>query len=91
MAAELSVATPRTRFDPKWLIIGAAIVLVAWLALVPLAFLIWQSFATPASFDMPAQFTLTNYRNVYTSAQTFRLLGNSLAFAAGARLPDDLF
>ncbi len=71
-------------FDAKWPIIGAAVLIVAWLALVPLVFLLWQSFMTPASPGMPAMFTLANYSNVYTGAETFRLLGNSLTFASGA-------
>src|SRR5258705_1093563 len=71
-------------FDAKWLIIGAAVLIVAWLALVPLVFLLWQSFMTPASPGMPAIVTLANYVNVYTSSERFRLLGNSLAFASGA-------
>ena len=71
-------------FDAKWLIIGAAVLIVAWLALVPLVFLIWQSFATPATPDMPALFTFANYANVYTSSETFKLLGNSVGFASGA-------
>ncbi|HMI98016.1 MAG TPA: iron ABC transporter permease [Micropepsaceae bacterium] len=71
-------------FDAKWLIIGAAVLIVAWLALVPLVFLVWQSFMTPASPGMPALFTLANYSNVYTNSETFRLLGNSLIFASGA-------
>jgi len=73
-------------FDAKWLIIGAAVLIVAWLALVPLVFLIWQSFATPATPEMPALFTFANYANVYTSSETFRLLGNSLSFAGGAAI-----
>ena len=71
-------------FDAKWFVIGAACLVVAWLALVPLVFLVWQSFMTPLSPGMPAIFTLSNYRNVYANAETFRLLGNSLAFAGGA-------
>src|SRR6476619_5455045 len=51
---------------------------------VPLVFLVWQSFMTPLAPDMPARFTLSNYVNVYTSSETFRLLGNSVVFAAGA-------
>ena len=74
----------RSRFDVKWLIIGSAVLIVAWLALLPLVFLVWQSFMTPLSPDMPAVFTLANYINVYTSSDTFRLLGNSVIFAGGA-------
>jgi iron(III) transport system permease protein len=75
---------PARSFDAKWPIIGTAVIIVAWLALVPLVFLVWQSFMTPLAPDMPAIFTLANYRNVYTSGETFRLLGNSIAFASGA-------
>ena len=42
-------------FDAKWLIIGAAVLIVAWLALVPLVFLMWQSFMTPASPGTPGR------------------------------------
>ena len=70
--------------DAKWLVIGAAVLNVAWLALVPLVFLVWQSFMTPAAPGMPALYTFANYANVYTSSETFRLLGNSLIFASGA-------
>ena len=74
----------RTAFQPYWVIIGVCLVAVGWLALVPLVFLAWQSFMTPAAADMPAQFTWLNYAKVYASAETFRLLGNSVAFAGGA-------
>jgi iron(III) transport system permease protein len=75
-----------TRIDAKWLIIGVAVVLVGWLALVPLVFLVWQSFMTPLAPDMPAILTLANYRNVYASPETFRLLTNSVVFASGAAI-----
>src|SRR5882672_2330313 len=71
-------------FDVKWFVIGATVILIAWLALVPLAFLLWQSFMTPLSALEPARFTLDNYRNVYANADTFRLLLNSVVFAGGA-------
>ena len=54
-----------------------------WLALVPLVFLVWQSFLTPQTATRPAVFTLDNYRSAYYSAETFRLLFNSLQYAAG--------
>ena len=82
-APQLAKVSARS-FDAKWPIIGAAVLIVAWLALVPLVFLLWQSFMTPRSPGMPAIFTLANYANVYASAETFRLLGNSLSFAGGA-------
>src|SRR5437763_1196390 len=49
---------PRANLDPKWFLIGAAVALTAWLALVPLVFLIWQSFLTPQTTARPSVFTL---------------------------------
>ena len=68
----------------KRLAIGGAIALVAWLALVPIAFLLWQSFLTPQTAATPARLTFENYATAYASAKTFRLFGNSIAFAAGS-------
>jgi len=85
-AVEPGRARSRVWLDPKHLIIGAAVVVVAWLALVPLVFLLWQSFTTPLAANAPAEITLMNYARVYGSAQSFRLFGNSLAFAGGASL-----
>src|SRR5262245_8233673 len=70
-------------FDAKWLIIGGAVLLVAWLALVPLVFLVWQSFMTPQTASVAAEFTLQNYIDAYTSSETSLLFGNSLLFATG--------
>src|SRR5437667_5669041 len=74
---------PRANLDPKWLLIGTAVALTAWLALVPLVFLIWQSFLTPQTAARPSVFTLDNYRTAYFSAETFRLFFNSVQYAAG--------
>jgi iron(III) transport system permease protein len=72
------------RIDAKWLAIGASVALAAWLSLVPVAFLLWQSFLTPETAATPAHFTLENYATAYFSAETLRLFGNSLAFGAGS-------
>ena len=71
------------RVDLKWAAIGISVALVAWLSLVPLAFLLWQSFFTPQTATVAAELTLGNYRIAYTSVETLRLLFNSLQFAAG--------
>jgi iron(III) transport system permease protein len=71
------------RFDAKWLLIGGPVALVMWLSLVPLAFLLWQSFLTPETASRPAVFTLENFRTAYFSAETFRLFFNSVQYAAG--------
>jgi iron(III) transport system permease protein len=73
-------------FDPKWLVLGVVVAIVAWLALVPLIFLFWQSFMTPSTVDMPAEFTLTNYSEVFGSERTWRLFGNSAGYALGSAL-----
>ncbi len=72
------------RFDSKWLMLGVPVTLVAWLALVPLGFLLWQSFLTPETATAPAQFTLENFRTAYLSSDNARLFLNSLQFATGA-------
>jgi len=74
---------PRVPFDFKWLVIGLAVALAGYLALIPLGFLLWQSFFTPSTASQAAQFTFGNYRDAYSSLETARLFGNSLRFAAG--------
>ena len=64
--------------------IAIAVVLVAWLALVPLGFMLWQSVLSPETAASAARFTLDNYRTAYASADTARLLANSLQFALGS-------
>jgi iron(III) transport system permease protein len=72
------------RIEPHWIVVASCIALVAWLALVPLVFLLWQSFLTPQTATAPARFTLENYGAAYVSGETVRLIANSLTFAAGA-------
>ena len=67
-----------------WVAIAAAIALVAWLALVPLGFMLWQSVLSPETAAAAARFTLDNYRTAYASADTARLLATSLKFALGS-------
>ena len=77
-------ATAAPRFDAKWLIIAACVALTLYLGVVPLAFLLWQSFFTPQTAAKAAVFTFGNYREAYGSADTWLLFGNSLRFATGA-------
>jgi iron(III) transport system permease protein len=72
------------RFEFKAVIIGLSIAAVAWLALVPLVFLLWQSILSPPTATVPSQFTLENFRTAYFSADTARLFFNSVQFAVGA-------
>src|SRR5256885_2958887 len=37
----------RRSFDWKWVVIGLCVVFTIYIAVVPLAFLLWQSFFTP--------------------------------------------
>jgi iron(III) transport system permease protein len=83
MEAVAGRAHDRFRFDAKWLVLGACVLAVAYLALIPLGFLLWQSFFTPHTAAKPAEFTLENYASAYTSLQTAKLFINSLVFAAG--------
>jgi iron(III) transport system permease protein len=71
-------------FELRGPLIAISIAAVAWLALVPLVFLLWQSILTPQTAAAPAQFTLDNFRTAYLSADTARLLVNSVQFASGA-------
>jgi iron(III) transport system permease protein len=71
------------RLDLKWVILGLCVVIVAYLALIPLGFLLWQSFFTPHTAAKPAVFTLGNYAAAYTSLETAKLFVNSVVFAAG--------
>jgi iron(III) transport system permease protein len=84
ITTELPAPRARLGFDAKWLIIAACVALVVYLGVVPLGFLLWQSFLTPQSAAKAAQFTLGNYRDAYASAETWILFWNSLKFAAGA-------
>jgi iron(III) transport system permease protein len=72
------------RIDVKWLVIGGSVALAAWLSLVPVTFLVWQSFLTPETAATPARFTWENYSTAYISAETVRLFGNSVAFGVGS-------
>src|SRR5579859_872139 len=72
------------RFEWSWLAIALIVVVVAWLALVPLVFMLWQSLLSTQTATSAARFTLDNYRAAYASADTARLFANSLQFALGS-------
>jgi iron(III) transport system permease protein len=79
-------ALPRFAFDPKWLIIGVCVLVTVYLGIVPLGFLLWQSFFTPQTAAKAAVFTLGNYQQAYGSADTWVLFWNSLKFATGTAI-----
>ena len=73
-------------FDAKWLVIGVCLAIVAVLALVPFCFMIWQSFNTAETADVPAVLTLGNYVTAYTNPETVVTFWNSVQFALGGSL-----
>jgi iron(III) transport system permease protein len=73
----------RARFEWSWIVIGVCVLVTMYLALVPLGFLLWQSFFTPQTADKAAQFTFSNYTEAYASSETWRLFRNSVVFALG--------
>jgi iron(III) transport system permease protein len=76
----------KRRFEWGWILIAVCVGLTIYLALVPLGFLLWQSFFTPQTADIPARFTLGNYQEAYGTPETARLFWNSLKFAAGTSI-----
>ena len=86
--SDVLVIAPRPAFAPrlelKTVIIGLCVALVAWLALVPLVFLLWQSFLTPQTATVASRYTLENYWAAYFSSGTAELLLNSVEFASGS-------
>ena len=73
-------------FEFKWLIIGVSVLVVAYLALMPLGFLLWQSFFTPQTATKAAEFTYSNYLTAYSSVETLKLFFSSITFATGTSL-----
>ncbi len=74
------------RFDWKWVVIGACVAFTVYIGLIPLAFLLWQSFRTPQSAAADAVFTLGNYAAAYGSADTLSLFWTSIQFASGTAI-----
>jgi iron(III) transport system permease protein len=65
----------------RTVVVGGAAALTAYLALVPLGFLLWQSVHTTATTTRDASFTLDHLRAAWAAASTPGLVANSLAFA----------
>jgi len=74
------------RVDGKWIVIGACVAFTVYIAVIPLVFLLWQSFRTPQTATTPAVWTLGNYAAAYGTSETFRLFLTSIRFAFGASL-----
>ncbi|MSO82956.1 MAG: iron ABC transporter permease [Acidobacteria bacterium] len=78
------MAAPKAAFDWKWVVIGACVVFTVYIAVIPLGFLLWQSFRTPQTAAVDAVFTLGNYAAAYGTSDAFRLFWTSIQFAFGA-------
>jgi iron(III) transport system permease protein len=75
---------PRTfSISLKWVVIGLCVAFTLYIAVIPLGFLLWQSFFTPQTATKAAVFTLDNYITAYTSSETARLFWNSVRYAVG--------
>jgi len=73
-------------FDAKWLVIGLCVAFTVYIGVIPLAFLLWQSFRTPQTAAADAVWTLANYVQAYATGDTWRLFGTSVQFASGTAL-----
>jgi iron(III) transport system permease protein len=76
----------RNAFDWSRVVIGACVAFTVYIAVIPLAFLLWQSFRTPQTATSPAVWTLGNYIAAYGTSETFRLFWTSIRFASGASM-----
>src|SRR5687767_1329828 len=79
-------AADRPRFEWGWLVIGVCVAVTVYLAIIPLGFLLWQSFFTPQTAAKAAVFTLNNSAEAYGSPDTYRLFTNSVKFATGTAI-----
>ncbi|HEX5512080.1 MAG TPA: iron ABC transporter permease [Actinomycetales bacterium] len=66
---------------PKMLILGVVVAVVAYLAIVPLWFLIQGTFS-----DETNRFTLGGFERAYADANALQMMGNSIWFAAGSAI-----
>ena len=88
-AAATRTAVRSTPIPAEWLqglVVGASVLVVVYLALVPLAFLLWQSVHAQVAAGTVAPLSLDNFRNVYARTGTGRLVADSLRFAIGSSL-----
>jgi iron(III) transport system permease protein len=67
-------------------VIGGCAAFAVYIAVIPLAFLLWQSFRTPQTANADAIFTLGNYAAAYGGRDTLQLFSTSVRFASGTAL-----
>ena len=85
-AGRVAPSEVKAPFDWKWVVIGLCVAFTVYIGVIPLGFLLWQSFRTPQTATEEAIFTLQNYTEAYGSSDTFVLLVNSIQFALGTSL-----
>lgn len=83
VAASTGGVARRFGLNWKWIVIGACVAFTIYIAVIPLGFLLWQSFFTPQTATKAAVFTFNNYLTAYTSSDTARLFWASMQFALG--------
>ncbi len=86
IATQPSSSGHRRGLDWKWIVIGACVAFTVYIAVIPLGFLLWQSFRTPQTAAVDAVFTVGNYSVAYGSSDTWRLFWTSIQFASGTAL-----
>jgi iron(III) transport system permease protein len=80
------IIAAKSKFEWKWVVIGVCVAFTAYIALIPLGFLLRQSFRTPDTAAVAASWTLDNYLTAYGSSDTWRLFWTSIRFASGASI-----
>src|SRR5919106_2067361 len=85
-AGRVAPSAVKPTFDWKWVVIGVCVAFTVYIGVIPLGFLLWQSFRTPQTATTEAVFTLENYTEAYGSSDTWVLLVNSIQFALGTSL-----
>lgn len=83
-AARVWQATGR-RISGGGLLIGVAVAIVCFLALVPLALLFYSSISTARPGELGV-LTLDNFIKAYSARQTYQLLANSMIYAGGTAI-----
>ena len=79
-------APRRRRFEPRYLILAVAAVLVAYLALVPVGTMLVASFESTFLGTGPTTWTFQHYVDTFTSAGFGSLVANSFEYAVATAL-----
>ena len=80
----LAVRPGNPIITPERFVVVGCLLVVGYLAGVPLVMLLYGSFSSAPIGEPGAHFTLENYAEAYLDWEFYRLLFNSLSFASGA-------